>query len=257
MAQFEGTVKEFTKFIGAYARIKVMLISAKHKKEMGKCEECGTASSLHAAHIKGKERPVLIANILSEFIEDDTIRIDLNEFEQKFIEAHLPIESTIRILCNDCHRIYDRVVKEKIVAKPLSVNNAKQDESDLIEKMIRDQMNKSKAIGLAKSAGLTSLANSNTIFSNVSAAQDVWWLEPHNSKFQTDLYIILNKDILKTLYIFRLPANTIRNPESYFIQRNDKFRTNCSDIYITVSGIKFEDKKGFDFSRFLVEEVKY
>lgn len=33
-------------------------------------------------------RPLLIATILSEFIEDDTIRIDLNEFEQRFINAH-------------------------------------------------------------------------------------------------------------------------------------------------------------------------
>ena len=31
--QFEGSIKEFTKFIGAYARIKVMHIASKYKKE--------------------------------------------------------------------------------------------------------------------------------------------------------------------------------------------------------------------------------
>jgi hypothetical protein len=82
MAQFEGTVNEFTKYVGAYARIKVMHISSKHKKNVGKCQECGLVTKhLDAAHIKGKERPLLISNILSQFIEDEVIRIDLNEFE--------------------------------------------------------------------------------------------------------------------------------------------------------------------------------
>jgi hypothetical protein len=99
MAQFEGSIKEFTKFIGAYARIKVMHIASKYKKDKGKCEECGLVTkSLDAAHITGKERPILISNILSQFIEDEIIKMDLNEFEERFIEAHLPIESTIRIL---------------------------------------------------------------------------------------------------------------------------------------------------------------
>lgn len=92
MAKFEGTIKEFTKFIGAYARIKVKHIALKHKKALGRCEECSSPDSLDAAHIKGKERPLLIANVLSEFIEDDIVRIDLNEFEERFTKAHLPIE---------------------------------------------------------------------------------------------------------------------------------------------------------------------
>ena len=258
MTQFEGTIKEFTKFIGAYARIKVMHITASYKKGLGKCEECGIPKFLHAAHIKGKERPLLIAKILSEFIENDLIRIDLNEFEQRFIEAHLPIESTIRILCKDCHRNYDNIAKEEMLVDFSTASNEKNDESDLIERIIRNQMNKSKAIQLARSANLASLTNSNTIFSNINSAQDVWWLEPENKKFENDLYIVLNNDKSSTLYIFKLAANTIKNPETNFIQRNDNIRTNCSKIYIPVSRIKFADKKnGFDISKFLVQEIAY
>jgi len=56
MAQFEGTIKEFTKFIGAYARIKVIHIASKYKKQIGRCEDCGISDSLDTAHIKGKGR---------------------------------------------------------------------------------------------------------------------------------------------------------------------------------------------------------
>ena len=35
------------------------------------------------------------------------IKINLNDFEVKFIEAHTPIEETIKILCKGCHTKYD------------------------------------------------------------------------------------------------------------------------------------------------------
>lgn len=252
MAKFEGTIKEFSKFLGAYARIKVMHIAAKYKNKLGKCEECGSLKSLHAAHIRGKERPLLIANILSEFIENDIIKIDLNEFEERFVAAHQPIESTIRILCKDCHRKYDKIESEEEDVKVKSVI----DESIVIEKLVNDQMNKSKAIKLAATK-ITSLSNSNTIFSNINAAQNIWWLEPNNNKFRNDLFIILNNDKDRELYYFKLPANTISNPNNHFIQRNDKVKTNCSDIYIPFTQTKFTDKRGFGFTRYLIETIEY
>src|SRR5690349_1492959 len=104
MAQFEGTISEFIKFIGAYARIKVMLIAARHKRAVGKCEQCGETKGLEAAHIKGRERLSIIGNVLSQFTEGNTIRISLEEFEERFVAAHMPIEKNIRILCTACHR---------------------------------------------------------------------------------------------------------------------------------------------------------
>ena len=153
-------------------------------------------------YITGKERPILISNILSQFIEDEIIKMDLNEFEERFIEAHLPIESTIRILCKSCHREYDNSKKiHEIVPEEILVNNPADldkyalEEGKIIEKLInQQQMNKTKAINLARTKSITSLDHSNTLFSNITAAQNVWWLEPGNNKFASDLYFILNND---------------------------------------------------------------
>lgn len=265
MAQFEGTIKEFMRFIGPHARIMVWNISQKHRKKIGKCEDCGSTIKLEAAHVKGKERPLLISSILSQFLEDDMIRIDLNEFEERFIEAHLPIESTIRILCNTCHKKYDNfkqtneIKSEKIEApKLIDLERKGLKDDEIIERLIKEkEMNKSKAINLAKSKSLTSIDHSNTLFSNINSAQDVWWLEPSNTRFNSDLYFILNNEKTQTLYIFKLPANTIRNASSHFHQRNDRVKTNASDIYIPVSGFKFCDKKGFDFTKYLIEKIEY
>ncbi len=253
MAQFEGTIKEFTKFIGPYSRIKVAFIAAKYKKQVGKCEDCGEPKSLDAAHIKGKGRSLIIANILSEFIDEDIVRIDLNEFQARYVDAHLPIESTIRVLCKECHRKYDKIVKDKTAIEIVSLA----EESVIIEDLVKNQMNKSKAIKLAAGKNLSSFTSSNTIFSNIIPAHNGWWLQPHNDKFKSLLYIIIHDDRSRKLYIFELPTNTITNPASTFKQRNDKYRENCSDIYIATSGTKFMEKRGFDFTNYLFTTIEY
>lgn len=255
MAKFEGTIKEFTQFIGPYARIKVAFLASKYKKQKGKCEDCGIEKGLEAAHIKGKERPLLIANILSEFIVDDIITVDLNEFEEKYKEIHLPIESSIKILCADCHRKYDKAGKSNPVIKE---KVSLQDESVIIENLVKSTMNKSKALQLANKSNYSNLNDTNTIFSNIIDVHQGWWLQPFNHKFEKDLYMILHENRSKKLYLFRIPAHTINNPSSYFKQRNDKYRTNCSDIYIATSGLNFKEKDGFfDFTSFLIEQIQY
>lgn len=254
MAQFEGTIAEFMRFIGPHARILVWNITQKHRKMIGKCEECGSVEKLEAAHAKGKERPLLISNILNQFLEGEIIRIDLNEFEERFKESHLPIESTIRILCNSCHKIYDKSVIEQTIGSLESIEN---NENEIVEKLIFSQMNKAKAMKIAYTKNLTTLTNTNTIFSNIIAVQNGWWLQPSNDKFKQLLHIVLNDSRSNQLYVLRLPANIIKNPGEYFKQRNDKYRANCSDIYIPTSGTKFKEKNGFDFSEYLIEKIEY
>ncbi len=254
MAQFDGTIKEFTKFVGPYARLKVAFMAAKYKKLIGKCEDCGEISSLDAAHVKGKGRALLIANILSEFIEDDIIKIDLTEFEERYVDAHLPIETAIRVLCKPCHRIYD---KENIGLKETSKKASIAEETALIESLINNQMNKSKAMKHLYSKGFLSLTNTNTIFSNIIDHLNSWWLQPENNKFNNELHIILNDKRTNKFYFFKILRNTIDNPPSHFKQRNDKYRQDCSDIYIPTSGTKFSEKNGFDFNEFLVDTIEY
>ena len=263
MAIFAGTIQEFSKFIGAYARIKVMYIAARHKKQIGKCEHCGSLGNLEAAHINGKERPLIISNILGEHFDGTQVKIDLNEFEDKFVAAHLPIENTIKILCKSCHREYDRKRKIHELGDETDQNAGKgsspiqNQEAGIIETLIFNTMNKNKALQIAYSHLKLPLNNGNTIFSNIVGSSPMWWLQPQNDKFQSDLFIILNHDSVNKLYFFKLPAGTIQKPGVYFKQRNDRYRRDCSDIYIPISGIKFVEKNGFDFTKYLLDRVKY
>jgi len=119
MASFVGTYEEFTKYISPRARNVVNGISRNYKKEIGRCEQCqSTTVTLEAAHITGRERPLIIEEILAEFINGEIVTVDLDVFESKFIEAHNPIEQIIRILCRPCHRTYD--TNNEMAIEPLS-----------------------------------------------------------------------------------------------------------------------------------------
>jgi hypothetical protein len=253
MAYFEGTIREFTKFVGPYARLKVAFLAASHKRQISKCEECGSPNQLEAAHVKGKERALLIANILSEFIEDHVVKIDLDVFEERFVLAHLPIETTIRILCKECHRNYDKTDTQ--IQGEVKAESSK--ESAVIEKMVSDQMNKSKAMQLLSARNFKPLNDSSTIYSNVIASQRGWWLQPSNDKFNKELYVVLHDEEVKRLYFFVVPANAITEPAVHFNQRNDKHRSDCSNIYISKDGSRFKERNGFDFSSFLNDTIAY
>jgi hypothetical protein len=266
MAYFEGTIAEFIKFVGAYARIKVMHIAAKHKKNIGKCEECGLQTrGLEAAHIKGRKRRSIISNILSEFTEGEVVKIDLQDFEEKFIAAHLPIEKNIRILCKECHRRYDNEETDEdlITAIPdlsatMEDEKRQQAEAKEVERKVKpDALDKGRAIQIVNRQTSINATSKNTLFSNISLP-DCWWLQTNNEKFKYPLHIVLNNPKLKKLYLFKIPANTITNPRLYFKQRNDNYKIDNSDIYIPVSSITFKEKSNrFDLTRFLVETIAY
>ena len=39
------------------------------------------------------------AELMTGFVIDDIIKVDLNSFQTEFIDAHMPINETIKILC--------------------------------------------------------------------------------------------------------------------------------------------------------------
>lgn len=101
MAYFEGTVEEFMRFLGGYARNRVQSLTSAYRKKIGKCEECGShTKQLDAAHLHGKERLVIIGEILKDFTEDGVVKIDLNVFQEIFDQAHQPPENVIRSYAN-------------------------------------------------------------------------------------------------------------------------------------------------------------
>ena len=117
-----------------------------------------------------------------------------------------------------------------------------------------ETLNKSQAIDIINQKSSSNLKNTNTIFSNINSAIDVWWLEPSNERFKTGFNFILNYPDSSKLFYFHLPSNTIDNPKKLFYQRTD---SDYSKIYIPKSEFKFVDKKGFDFGKFLVGTINY
>jgi len=257
MAQFEGTVDAFVKFIGGFTRNKVQTLTRTYRKNIGKCENCGSRTKyLEAAHIRGKERLALTSNILNNFITDGNLKIDLYDFEDQFCKAHDPLENTIRILCKKCHRKYDGEdtnstsnIDEDDIAK------IEQREIEIVTTLISNsKMNKGKALEFVKERSSIGMNFNNVIYSNVNSAIDVWWMEPSYDKFKQKIYIILNHSNEGRFFLFELPANTIKSPDLVFDQRKDK---GAAKLIIKVSTTDFIDKNGFNLNPFLIGNFDY
>jgi hypothetical protein len=110
MATFKGTSKEFKRFIGPHLRNVVNQITRRHKKSVGSCEHCGESGELEAAHVHGRGRLAIIESLLGRSMRsrDQTLDIDLCEFDRQFKQEHSPVENAILVLCNACHRKYDK-----------------------------------------------------------------------------------------------------------------------------------------------------
>lgn len=258
MAEFTGTIQEFTTFIGGYSRNKVQSITRKYRKDKKKCEECSSKTKhLHAAHIRGKERPKIIADILSNHIANDIVHVDLMEFEEKFIAAHTPIHETIRILCHSCHVKYDRLeAGSDVIYEQEEANEevAAKQEADATEEHIKLSMSKTSAIQFVASKINQPLSNSNVVFANSNKTVSVWWLEPGIEKFKEDLYLILNDSLRNTLNVFKIPSKTI-DPADHFDLRKGK--TLRAKIIVPISSTSFEDQRSFSFDPFLITQLSY
>ena len=116
MAQFTGSIDLFYRYMGGFCRNKVNSISKPYRIKVGKCEFCGKKNHLEAAHIRGKERLVIINEVLIKHTIDEVITIDLEKFETLFVYKHFPIEGAFKILCKSCHSTYDHeVINEESV----------------------------------------------------------------------------------------------------------------------------------------------
>ena len=124
---FIGSLAEFKKYFQGFCKNKVaqMTKSAKTARE-NVCECCGQKRELEAAHIKGNERIKIIKSILNKnFKQSETVDnyfVDLDKFEQYFVEAHKPIEEHFHFLCYDCHSKYDRGVISEIQIRNKTIN---------------------------------------------------------------------------------------------------------------------------------------
>jgi 5-methylcytosine-specific restriction endonuclease McrA len=108
MAEFKGSIKEFHRFIGPRMRNVVQSITKGYRKDIGKCEHCSVVTELQAAHVHTKDRQTLILQALDGYIENELISVDLSLFENRFKELHYPLDEVFKILCQKCHKDYDK-----------------------------------------------------------------------------------------------------------------------------------------------------
>lgn len=157
---------------------------------------------------------------------------------------------------NDTSELFLRSAKLLSLFNESTFETNKLSDNDNEEKShpLKFSLKKSDAISLISDKLGFTITN-NVIFSNVNSTQPVWWLEPSNSKFSKDLYLLLNSNADKSLWVFKIPGDTIKNANNIFMQRKDKEDT--SKLIIPFGENKFIDKEGFDFSPFLIKELSY
>ncbi|NVK43182.1 MAG: hypothetical protein HWE39_18205 [Oceanospirillaceae bacterium] len=129
MASFVGTLDEFIKYINPRVKNVINGLSRAYKAEVGQCEHCGSVDAiLEAAHVTGRERPVIIEEVLSDFINGEVITVDLDVFESRLITAHEPIDKIIKALCRPCHIQYDNSGNQPRTTSSVEGPEASQDE---------------------------------------------------------------------------------------------------------------------------------
>lgn len=114
MEIFSGTLDGFIKYVGPRVRNVVQnSLAKKLRKKIGKCQYCGSTNNLHAAHIHGFDRILLIIEALGDSLKGKIITsVDLDEFEKRFCKLHSNPEEIFLILCRKCHKIYDSKTSE-------------------------------------------------------------------------------------------------------------------------------------------------
>lgn len=108
MAYFIGTEKDFKRYIGPILRNLVQQITKDYRRQIGKCQLCGTTHDLEAAHVHGKDRNTIISNLLESYKAGSEYIVSLSEFEKQFRSHHAQVEESILILCKQCHYEYDK-----------------------------------------------------------------------------------------------------------------------------------------------------
>jgi hypothetical protein len=113
-------------------------------------------------------------------------------------------------------------------------------------------MEKSNAIELINNKTKLGLIYGNTRFANVGKHKDSWWLEPTEESLKSGFFMVLNDEIRDRLLLFKVPPNTLKSTD--FRYRED---IEAAQIIIPISQSKYVDRKGFDFTKYLIKVIEY
>lgn len=117
MAKFIGTIDEFNALFGGTLLTKAVEAYAKEYREMvGSCQhkgkngiECSGVLQTAHNHEAGYDRIGMAVEILKGYENaDGIVEVDLDEFLQKYHDAHQPLHKTVKILCSKHHGALDK-----------------------------------------------------------------------------------------------------------------------------------------------------
>lgn len=125
MALFSGTHKEFRRYIGPRLRNLVQQLTKKHKAQISACQHCSVKENLESAHVHGRDRNDIIELILCQESIDGVVSVDIQKFEERFVQEHQPLGKSILILCRECHRKYDSKPKKVRQIRQIAENTSR------------------------------------------------------------------------------------------------------------------------------------
>lgn len=263
MAYFEGTLDEIYTFLGPRTSDIVTQLARSHRKnkygnriscgeELEDGKKCKKYKGLHAAHKKGRERKILIQEILEEFgvkNTDSTYRIDLNLFEEEFKNKHENFHKVIKFMCPKHHKNYDSKDNSILLITDEELDELIEftdtlDQENLSINIVKDLLKSVNPTDLKKEIGRRFNLNPSQIsFSNISKESQKWNFDIDEEKFNDDfifIFIDKNKESYKLALI---KANTL-DLSIFPIKGFDKKRFVVEQNYI--------DKTGFDFNQFII-----
>lgn len=238
---FSGSKEDFNKFMSSFARNLVQKITKKYKNEIGKCEHCGISNiQLESAHIQGMERKKIMDFILQKFETKNGVLVDLNNFEKLFIEAHLPINKIIKILCKQCYNRYDSIKSD-------NTNN-----KSMIKETSNNILNKKKILNVVEKNLNYTIPSDNFNISNINLT-GLFTVEPKDTCPNTDWHLCLVNNRERHIYYFIVPKES--RVFSNFYYRDDKKRYRL--IFETTDKTFTEKFSTIRFDKFLKHKINY
>lgn len=244
MATIEGTLEEIYTYIGPRTSDIVTQLARKHRKnkygnriscgelneDRGKCKKY---TGLHAAHIKGRERKIIIQEILEEFAEkitDSIFKINLEVLEVEFCKKHEDFENTVQFLCPKHHKQYDLNNKVNDLDNIVLLT----DDEISLNDIILTFETKSKSIKPYIIASNPYLNDGNCSIARIS--KENWNFNPKIKNLKTDYFLLCYNQYDFNVTIIKIKGNQI----SLARKKKDKRKVS---LIIPYTDSEFTEKK--------------
>lgn len=261
---FRGTFDDFYTFINDYVKNKVPYLTRRHKPEC--CELCGEKKTLEAAHVRDRDRRVLMQEAFDEIAipeENGIFAVDLNKYADKIGQIHSDPHN-FHFLCRDCHKKYDAAnstIQETDFSPrnnpsltEFSIKKGKNMTTTIKTNHWPFKRNKTGAVACCKAKGIN--IEGQICFASVKAnlfrGNEVYWADNDHKEFlDRDWVFILNNQHKKCFHVINIPAGKL-NPDL----RKANWNKDLFDWNITTSSYIDVDSQ-FNLARFGVQDVAY